>query len=82
MGALALLRWMLKALNLAMLFLGVGLLTYSGVMWEQLGDAAAAGGGGSAPPDAPPPPSAPAGGDAAHGVPWCERRAERCCRVR
>jgi hypothetical protein len=89
MGALAVIRFLLKALNLSMLFLGVGLLSYSAVMWEQYSDGAGAPPPGPSPapppapapaPPLPPPPLALGAAASQHDAPWCARGAARAAR--
>ena len=63
-AAVGALRFTLKTLNAAMLFLGVAVLTYSGVMWEQYES-----GGGGVPPAPVPPDSGPP--SAKRPAPWC-----------
>ena len=77
MGALGAIRFLLKALNVAMLFLGVSLATYSAVLLEQWHSGSP---GSSATPGAPPAPPAPPAPQGA--APWCVRLAAHAARSR
>lgn len=77
MGALGAIRFLLKTLNVAMLFLGVSLATYSAVLLEQWHSGLPGSAATPGTPPAPPAPPAPQG-----AAPWCVRLAPQAARTR